>query len=35
LTEGKKPEQGKATFRNGLLRVKLPIAKRGGRVKTK
>ena len=23
-----KPEQGKATFRNGLLRVKLPIAKR-------
>ena len=30
-----RPEQGKATFRNGLLRVKLPIAKKGGRVRTK
>jgi HSP20 family protein len=29
------PEKGKATFRNGLLRVKLPIAKRTGRVRTK
>jgi HSP20 family protein len=26
------PEKGKATFRNGLLRVKFPIAKRGKRV---
>jgi HSP20 family protein len=27
------PEKGKATFKNGLLRVKFPIAKRGGRVR--
>ncbi|MDA4132770.1 MAG: Hsp20/alpha crystallin family protein [Thaumarchaeota archaeon] len=29
------PEKGKATFKNGLLRVKFPIAKRGGRVRIK
>ena len=27
------PEKGKATFRNGLLRVKFPIAKGGNRVR--
>jgi HSP20 family protein len=27
------PERAKATFRNGLLRVKFPIAKRGNRVR--
>jgi HSP20 family protein len=27
------PERAKATFRNGLLRVKFPIAKRGSRVR--
>jgi len=27
------PEKGKATFRNGLLRVKLPVARRGKRVR--
>jgi len=27
------PERAKATFKNGLLRVKFPIAKRGNRVK--
>ncbi len=27
------PEKAKATFRNGLLRVKFPIAKRGNKVK--
>ena len=27
------PEKAKATFRNGLLRVKYPIAKRGNRVR--
>jgi HSP20 family protein len=29
------PEKGNATFKNGLLRVKFPIAKRGGRVRKK
>jgi HSP20 family protein len=29
------PEKGRATFKNGLLRVKFPIAKKGGRVKIK
>jgi HSP20 family protein len=29
------PEKGKATFKDGLLRVKFPIAKRGGRVRIK
>jgi HSP20 family protein len=28
-----KPEKGKATFKNGLLRVKFPVAKRGNRVR--
>lgn len=28
-----RPEKAKATFRNGLLRVKFPIAKRGNRVR--
>ena len=28
-----KPEKAKATFKNGLLRVKLPVAKRGNRVR--
>jgi HSP20 family protein len=27
------PEKAKATFRNGLLRVKIPIAKKGNKVK--
>jgi len=28
-----KPESAKATFRNGLLRVKIPVAKKGTKVK--
>jgi HSP20 family protein len=28
-----KPEKAKATFKNGLLRVKFPVAKRGNRVR--
>jgi HSP20 family protein len=27
------PEKAKATFKNGLLRVKIPVAKRGNRVR--
>ena len=29
------PEKAKATFRNGLLRVKFPVAKRGNRVRVR
>jgi len=33
LPRSVEPEKGKATFKNGLLRVKFPVAKKGKRVK--
>jgi HSP20 family protein len=35
LPRSVEPEKGKATFKNGLLRVKFPLKKKGGRVRIK